>query len=413
MVDLQSGLRAVSGGVDFAYGLLEGVRFGRQELVGVLSDMDATGEDALRHRLVFLEDARRDVASITVPITWIHGRHDAWMDIDRAVDLLSSGDSSRRSLIEIPTGHQLRSSAEALETFQLIALEVGRIALGRALKPMPPDPVELEFASRSERGRRPQLAFDARSFWRDYLLGRARDVGFQLLTATSAYQRLMGDQIELLGLKPGSTVLDLGSGTGELAARLADCGGDSKPIRVVEIDLVPEALARSRARLEAHSAALPVVRVVADLELGPRSLPVRRSYADAALLSLVISYVTDPLALLACTLQSLRSGGRVVVSTMKPDADISALYVEGIAELPRDRVEHLFGREVSDHFEVLQREFLNSAAHLLDLEQDGRFRFYPSHELCALVQAAGFVDVETTHAFGEPAQAVVVFARKP
>ena len=68
MVDLQSSLRAISGGVDYGYGLLQGVRFGRHELVGVVADMDHTGLDAIEHKLGFLEESRRDFAVIAVPV---------------------------------------------------------------------------------------------------------------------------------------------------------------------------------------------------------------------------------------------------------------------------------------------------------------------------------------------------------
>jgi hypothetical protein len=97
MVDLQSALRTISGGVDFAYGLAGGVRFGHHELVGVVSDMDRTGLDAIRNRMVFLEEARQDMSRISVPTTWIHGRHDAWMDLDRVQTAMSCGDTAARA----------------------------------------------------------------------------------------------------------------------------------------------------------------------------------------------------------------------------------------------------------------------------------------------------------------------------
>jgi hypothetical protein len=98
---------------------------------------------------------------------------------------------------------------------------------------------------------------------------------------------------------------------------------------------------------------------------------------------------------------------------MKPDADISGIYVEGIAELQQDRIDDLFGPGVSARFDILQREFLNSAAHLLDLEHEGRFRFFSGSELLGLVQGAGVVYPEVSEALGEPPQAVIVSAQTP
>jgi SAM-dependent methyltransferase len=411
MVDLQSGLRAVSGGVDYAYGLLEGVSFGRHELVGVLADMDLTGHDAIRHRMVFLEDARQDMAAIRVPVVWIHGRHDAWMDLDRVVTLLSAGDSSKRRLIVIPTGHQLRSSREALETFQLVATEVGRVALGRELKPALPLFADLERRRSAELARRPAPHFDARTFWREYLLGREGAGGFELLAATSAYRALMRAQIASLSLDAGDCVVDLGSGTGELALALSANGAPAR-LRVVEVDLVAEALSRASRRHTSANGSVRVARVSADLELRRSSLPLARGTADAVLASLLVSYLERPEALLREAYALLRAGGRLVLSALRRDADISKIYVEGLAELHPERLERLFGPEVARRFDALQRDLLNSASRLFELEERGRFRFFEGPELVEMVSAAGFRGIELSRAFGDPPQALVVSARK-
>ena len=49
----------------------------------------------------FLEDARRDMSRIEVPITWIHGKYDAWMDLDRVVESMSCGRTDNRRIIEV------------------------------------------------------------------------------------------------------------------------------------------------------------------------------------------------------------------------------------------------------------------------------------------------------------------------
>src|SRR4030095_9804711 len=99
--DLQSMMKSISGGIDYALGMERGVKFGLQEILGVAVDMDLAGMDAIQHRLAYLSDARREMASIRVPITWIAGRHDAWMDKQRVRDAMSRGNTARRKLIEI------------------------------------------------------------------------------------------------------------------------------------------------------------------------------------------------------------------------------------------------------------------------------------------------------------------------
>ncbi len=414
MVDLQSALRTISGGVDYGYGLLRGVRFGRHELVGVVADMDHTGLDAIAHGLGFLEEARRDFAAIDVPITWIHGRHDAWMDLERVRGALSCGDTSRRRLIEVPTGHQLRTSGEALESFMLIAEEVSEMALGRRLRGALPDLPALERRRAAERARLPRPPADLRAFWADYLLGRDRRIGIELMTATAAYRNFMEAQIRRLELGPGARVADLGSGTGDFPLLLARRPRLPPGLRVDALDYVPEALARGRERMRAvaPAAAVRVARVVADLDASA-GIPLGDARYDAALASLVLGYLREPERFLRELARILRPGGRLVLSNLRRDADISKLFLDGLAELSGSEARAALGGEAARHFDALARSFLNDAARLLDLEEQGRFRFFDPGELAAMIAAAGFTDVGAELAFGDPPQAVLVAARRP
>jgi ubiquinone/menaquinone biosynthesis C-methylase UbiE/pimeloyl-ACP methyl ester carboxylesterase len=412
MVDLQSALRTISGGIDFAYGLSRGVRFGHHELVGVVSDMDHTGLDALEHRLVFLEDARRDMARIHSPITWIHGRHDAWMDVERVRHLMSCGATKNRRVIEVPTGHQLRTSSEAFAVFGLIAAEVGRMASGRQLTPGIPDMAHVDARRRAERNRLPKTHVKLREFWSRYLLGRDARLGFQLLTATSAYQRFMHEQISELRIQSGNRVLDLGSGTGDFAVQLAT-EHDSMHVNIDAVDFVPEALDRAAARMAALQSGHRICLnpALLDFDLAPDApSPFKTATYDAVLASLVISYVSSPHVVLDRVRESLKSHGRLVISTLKRDADISRIHLEGLAELRAGRAEEAFGKEAAGSIDAMARSFLNDASRILDLEEQGTFRFWDLDELAALVRSAGFRVERSFHALGEPPQATVLVA---
>jgi ubiquinone/menaquinone biosynthesis C-methylase UbiE len=414
MVDLQSALRTISGGIDFAYGLSRGLRFGHHELVGVVADMDRTGLDALEHRMVFLEDARRDMAEIRVPITWIHGRHDAWMDVERVRHVMSCGETSARRVIEVPTGHQLRTSAEAFSVFGLVATEAARMGLQQDLAPRIPNLAEVDRRRDVERRRLPAQPRRLREFWGNYLLGRDARLGFQLLTATTAYRVFMRDQIEGLHLAPRNRVLDLGSGTGDFAIQLAT---EHSPIEVeIEaVDFVAEALERARSRLAAlraqHGIRLTTTLLDVDPRSNPRELFSPHTY-DAVLASLVISYVSDPIVLLRRVREALRPGGRLVLSSLRRDADISRLHVEGLAELRAGLAREEFGAAAAESIDEMARNFLNDASRILDLEEDGTFRFWDLAELEELIRDAGFSVEEARYAFGEPPQAAVVVARR-
>ncbi len=414
MVDLQSALKSISGGIDFAYGLSRGVRFGHHELVGVVSDMDHTGLDAMKHRLVFLEDARRDMAQINVPITWIHGRDDAWMDVDRVRHLMSCGETTNRRVIEVPTGHQLRTSAEAFGVFGLVAAEVGRMTHGHSLKPAIPNIADLDQRLQAERRRLPKAAVHLREFWGQYLLGRNARFGFQLLTATSAYRAFMHEQITALNVKSGDRVLDLGTGMGDFAVQLAT-DHDSADVDIDAVDFVEEALHRAVARVAAlrNEHHVRLNPVLLDFDLGPGgSLPLRPGTYDAVLASLVISYISDPSAFLVGASTVLKPHGRLVLSTLKRDADISRLHVEGLAELRAGRAGEAFGAEAAESIDELARDFLNDASRILDLEEEGTFRFWDLEELSELARSVGFTVERAFYSLGDPAQAAVLIAHR-
>lgn len=410
--DLQSGMRTVSGGVDYISGGEQGIKFGVQEIMGVATDVDLFLADALALRLPFLEDARRDMATIRIPVTWVHGANDAWLDLERVREVMSCGDTSRRRLIEVPTGHQLRSSREALDVFQLVASEVGEMALERSLKGSMPNLGVLDARRIAERQRLPKLSADVRAFWKEYLVGRNGMLGIELMNATRAFDELMQVQISGLQLESHTCVADVGAGTGAfpLALRDAPVG-----LAIDEIDYIPEGLERARDRLEGRPTAGVHLRFVeCDLDNAKnRRDTFPPSRYDAALLSLVLSYLNDPVEVLRDIYRSLSPGGRIVVSSLRRDADISRLYLDGVNELRAGRARALFGVEGERKLEESVRSFLNDMARVLDLEEQGIFTFLDSDEIERMASDVGFVSLSSTLCFGNPPQAVVIVGKKP
>ncbi len=290
------------------------------------------------------------------------------------------------------------------------------MCLGRPIEPVPPDVGALERRREAESRRRPPVVIDLRRFWRDYLMGRDGGLGIEILAATTAYQELMAKQIAALELRAGQRVLDLGAGTGEFAKAVAHRADRPKRLSITSVDYVGEGLARGRERFVTlpNTSGISTCHIVANLELGAvHHLPVAPGEFHAVLASLLISYLRDPEQLLIQIRDLLRPGGRLVVSTPRRDADLSKIYVDGMAELQPDRVRELFGGAGELRFDVLQRQFLNSGERLLALEEAGRFRFWDAWELARLVRRAGFRSVRTQPAFGDPPQVIVLSARRP
>jgi SAM-dependent methyltransferase len=220
----------------------------------------------------------------------------------------------------------------------------------------------------------------------------------------------------VLSIGAGERVADLGSGTGPFPLHLLRRRDRLPHLTIDEIDYVPAALARARTRLSRAGVPsdLTLRYVVCDLDAKTSSgVPFAPGVYDAVLASLLLSYVKDPEALLGGIHAMLRPGGRLVLSTLRPDADVSKLYVDGAEELRAGKGAQLFEAEELARVDDALRTFLNDMARVLDLEERGRFRFWDAPELARLVERAGFRKVKTRPSFGDPPQAIVLSAHKP
>lgn len=120
--------------------------------------------------------------------------------------------------------------------------------------------------------------------------------------------------IELLGIKPGMTVADIGAGSGYYTVRLSAALGPTG--RVLAQDVVPEYLARLRDRVE--RAGLKNVSIGLGDPGDPR-LPQRST--DVALMVHMYHEIQQPFALLAN-----------LVLALKPDARVAILDVDDATE---------------------------------------------------------------------------------
>jgi SAM-dependent methyltransferase len=238
----------------------------------------------------------------------------------------------------------------------------------------------------------------------------------QLLTATAAYRNMMQAQVSQLSIKSGFRIADLGAGTGEFSFHLSQKRDRPKNIGIHEIDYVPEALQRSalRHRQAAGPNGLAIARIAANLDLLPNSaIPVRSGEFDAVLASLVVSYLHDPSLFLREAFRILKPGGSIVLSTLRRDADISKLFVDGLSELRRANQKEFFGDESDGDFDRLTRDFLNDASKILNFEEEGRFQFWDADEFSHFVLGAGFSHLRSEYSLGDPPQAVVLSACRP
>ena len=121
----------------------------------------------------------------------------------------------------------------------------------------------------------------------------------------------------------------------------------------------------------------------------------------------VLEHVDDPSRALREFYRCLEPGGRLVVSSMRPDVDMSRIYRNLMIKLESGaRVAIPAGMDRATFVEEVQH-YLNSAAFLLKLAEEGQFVFFSRGEMRRIVERAGFRRVETFTSFGKPPQALI------
>ena len=141
-----------------------------------------------------------------------------------------------------------------------------------------------------------------------------------------------GNPVALAALKPGETVLDLGSGAGFdafLAAQRVGPGG-----RVIGVDMTPEMIARATALAKTHGYGNVEFRQ-GDIE----ALPVDDASIDVILSNCVVNLAPDKAKVFREAFRVLKPGGRIQVSDLvlaRPlpeallqDMDIYAACISG------------------------------------------------------------------------------------
>jgi len=509
-------MNRVNCGLDLLEQYQIGIDMGVIPILGNLITMKPYAADVVANGVATLDQAREDMRHLDLPITWICGEHDHWIEPEFVRDVMSIQADAPREVISMPIGHNARTSEEALRLFGLISSLIHRHVHKDMIQPVLPGKSDMEIVRRAEKDRLPprKLA-NRKSYWRRYLVGEENLIGFDIMALSDDYRQLMRDQMTMLELGPEDHFLDLGGGTGNLLEYLLD-SGQPLPQTVTIADLIPEAMRHAHQKLAARPATrspvrlhlvcldlalsrfLPVQRFLAGeigsfVELSDRiesldfesaekiqkaysprlhrilrgefitpaldswlrsrfhvpeyriitefnqaarfitrkvlekpsfrrlsfagdleaalHLPLKPGFFNKILMSLVLSYVFNPVETLREIRRIIRPGGRLVLSSMRPDTDASGLFTRVLDKIEGMPPEALPPNVPKSLLLDSLRSFLNDAQALVDLEESGTFDFFDPERLEGLLEEAGWESAGTVPTFGDPPQGYLVVAK--
>jgi ubiquinone/menaquinone biosynthesis C-methylase UbiE/CheY-like chemotaxis protein len=250
-------------GLDFLEHYQLGIKLGVMPVLGNLVNVDAYVGDGVAHGVATLEQAREDMRHLNLPITWIYGQFDSWVKSEFIRDVMSVQVNAPREVISVPIGHNARTSREGLRMFGTITSLIYRFLHKELIQPVLPGRKDMEVMRRAEKDRLPSRNLKNRKgYWKHYLVGDDKLLGFDVMALSDDYQQLMADQLRALEISPGDRLLDLGGGTGNFVEHLLDSGVEP-PSQITIADLIPEAMEKASQKLLSR---FPVLREPARLD---------------------------------------------------------------------------------------------------------------------------------------------------
>jgi ubiquinone/menaquinone biosynthesis C-methylase UbiE len=135
--------------------------------------------------------------------------------------------------------------------------------------------------------------------------------GIALWYQRSVFEAEAAQVVELLGLKPGAAVADIGAGEGELTVRMARRVGSQGRVHSTEVD-------KKRLKQIREAAAEAGLDNVTVIEGGEADTRLPEACCDAAYLGRVYHHLTRPAGINTSLYRSLRPGGRLLIVDFAP-----------------------------------------------------------------------------------------------
>ncbi len=418
VVDLRKTLCSIYNEDHFAHahqGLVNGV----MDVLGFQVDADHFLQSAIRDRYENLLTTIEDVGHIKVPIVFFAAEKDVWVELSDMRQVFEAARSREKDFCILKGGmHRLYEDPQIVKEALKIIVESsvrylpdhrGFLALEE------PNLKEIGVRIRKEKERNRLLHSstreEEREFWKSYLQK------YSFVINVHDYWNLLDFLYRLLE-KPaaGEKILDAGCGIGnygtflwlKLIYRLRQSllvPPGSPIFSYVGIDFVKEAILEAKethGRIETEfcrgmgsftqGGPASYSYFLADLE---SRLPFESRTFDKVCCNLVVSYLREPQRAVAEMVRLLKPKGRIVVTSLKPFADLSEVYRN-------------FVRVAESQREIEEaRKLLNNAGRVKAKESEGIYHFFSEEELTDLLRETGIREVETFRSFGNQANVAV------
>jgi ubiquinone/menaquinone biosynthesis C-methylase UbiE len=403
-------------GEDLIADFAAGMRKGMLNLLGHFINSSHFLGDAHKHGFADLASTKADLERIGIPIVWFCGTQDPWVDhkeVQEALDVNPKG--GRRELRVFPDlTHRFREAVKAQEIFAQAVRTVLQLTQGREVKEVErPWTGEIVKQALLERRRIQTLITEEEKIklWTNYL------EGFGILKETDDYMSYLSDLAREIALQPGERLLDAGCGNGYIVEYLlgkmvndvlAEKIKGSVEGEIIGVDIVTDALDRAQeiiGKVKIKHRELPSV-VFLKQDVDGEELPFGDWHFDKVVASLLLSYLRHPHAAVRELCRVLKPGGTIVLTSLKPDADVSQIYFKFIEKLKAKYA----GEEQRELWKKGRDQFNQAVSWIEGKEEEGIFKYLSASELRDLLRENGITGIRVIRSFGD--QALIVVGRK-
>lgn len=417
--DVQETLRAIYDEDGFVE-KLNGIELGLRDIMGFQIDADRFIEDAYKNGFRSLETSLKDVTELPIPIFFFVAEKDPWVSQETVQSVFEKSPANFKNVYILPgIMHELfENPVVAADTcFEIVRLaERCADKTSGAAKPIqvPADSVIVARTRLERRASSKDLKTEEEKvFWARYLEKYAYIVNLQ------DYWNLLDSLGTSLGdSKKGEVILDAGCGIGNFgtfvlvrslyqALQLRPASLRRKPFAYyIGVDFVEAALQQAKSIQAAiyrefkpkiswatnGPAYVDFSYSLLDLNF---PLPFKDKCFDKICCNLVLSYLKDPAFTLRELCRTLKDHGRIVISSLKPHADLSQIFRNYISvSRSAEEIEHA-------------RMVLSNAGMIRHKVAEGYYRFFSESELEDLLQQVGCRTLSTFRSFGDQTNVTV------